>query len=530
MSANKSHTLRGIRPLLLATATCALLLHIIVQLLTVRTGYGVEDYLGWVNSDAVEAMHHEWRHYGVSFLAVTYAVFDTVAFMPLYGALLFALADKFLLAVAKDRSPENATEIKVSLPRKYWLSSVFYGLLIFLLAVDLVENFSGLVRTSALVGWGSWLGVLLSGCGLLGVLLAVRKYCYEWWNEFVTFTKDLDRKQIYWVLLATAGFSAIGLCTQKQLWSTPLVWAHHIKFSLIVGDGFHFGIATIYLVLLTGLILAWFFGFCFDAQKAQSEQDNQNDTEKPVTKAYEARSKFRHAFGDMLVRSRYVFFALIVFTGLALVMNQGRDVLYSVADQPSAWRSLAVFGISSIAMWSFGFACWLWTRSVCLMQSPATPSIEKCHPVTLEDRLAKDWARLLGLMPALLFVLLCAATMRDALWAEKTGAVWFIGSFTVAALVGGFSFIWLHIRDEEPHFFNYMTFDAWHEAAQKNGSPAGQGVKKIFQTAIAARYKLFGVITPFWLPFYAITAMFLCRLLPSSDIWPPMAIAIFCFH
>lgn len=528
-SSKKNPTsLKGIRPALLATVACFLVLNIIAQLLTVRTGYGVEDYLGWVNADAIEAMHGEWHEYKVSFLVVAYLLIDTMVFIPLYGYLFFALSDKFIISNAKDKSTGNSKPIDISSVRKLSLSSLLSGLLIFLLIVDLLENISGLLQFSARSYWADWAGgILFAGCVLIGVLAIVNRSLKTYKNDFINFILDLNFKWILSLLLICTTVSIFSCLKHSPL--TPLVWAHQIKSSVIVRDDFHLGFAVIYLLLLFGLILAWFFGFCFDAKKAQEEKKGYSEQNKPVTLAYEARSKFRRAIGHIIIRSRYVFFALIVFTGLALVMDQGRDVLYSIAYQPRAWQSWAIFGISSIGMWSFGFACWLWTRSVCLMQSPDSPNVGALLPITLEDRFAKDWARILGLAPALLFVLLSAATMRDALWAKQTEAVWFIGCFTVLGLVGGFLFIWLHVRDEEKHFFNCISFEEWHEVTKKNSHVEGEGIKYIIQNAISARYKLFGVITPFWLPFYAITAMFICRILPSDGIWPPTVIATFLF-
>ena len=105
---NEAKALGGIRALLLWVPFFALALHVIGMSLVVPRGYGIEDYLGWTHRDAVEAMNVIWREYvfvgpvNLTVGAGVYLALDTAVFMPLYGALFVALADKLLCATARD--------------------------------------------------------------------------------------------------------------------------------------------------------------------------------------------------------------------------------------------------------------------------------------------------------------------------------------------------------------------------------------------------------------------------------------------
>ena len=101
---------------------------------------------------------------------------------------------------------------------------------------------------------------------------------------------------------------------------------------------------------------------------------------------------------------------------------------------------LVVAAASAVAMWSFGFAAWLWSRSVCRMHAPSVARSGE-FPTSYEDRFARDLGRVAGLLPPALFVLLCGDTLHDAVMGgEREVAAWLAG-FIVLAVAGGFGFV-----------------------------------------------------------------------------------------
>ena len=161
--------------------------------------------------------------------------------------------------------------------------------------------------------------------------------------------------------MATLLCAAIALGTKTPF--SPVVWAHQIKGILIF----------VYSITLAILAVAWFFGFYFDAKrvpdKVKETTNVKEDKAQPVLRGYEERAAFRRSLGGIILRSRYVLFALFIFVGLSLVMNQGRDVLYSVASHELGPSSIIVLALSALGMSAFSFTCWLWSRSVSLILS-----------------------------------------------------------------------------------------------------------------------------------------------------------------
>ncbi len=497
-----SHSLGGIRPLALSTATFALLLYVLQQVLSIPTGFGIEDYLGWVDDGAIDEMAKQWKNYGVQGWAIAYLFIDTVLFMPLYGSLLLALSEKFLYAVARDavRGESNPQA-----PR--WLSWALVirtGMVFSLLLIDLVENVGGLLRMNA-PQWG-----LVALMGLALVVWVLQDWLKrlppprENGNDALSFWRQVVGVTVVLIVV----FVVFSLCTcdwRKELPLHPGAWSHYLKVSAFSS----FGVLDLYLFLLLALIAASFFGFFFDGPTATKT----DDAGASVRQGYTEAAAFRRAVGAIVLRSRYVLGALVVFAGLALVMNQGRDVLYSTASM-EGWpipKMIGVLLVSALGMWAFAFACWLWTRAVCLIRSPdVEKEPPKDAPVRPEDLFARDWARLLGLLPAVLLVLLCGATLRDAVWANNTTATWWLAIFAISALFFGWMFVWRHQKHNRRHYFNVADFEGWQDVARDG------------------EYRFLGLIPPFFLPFAAAAGMFLTRMGPLGD-WPPTAIATFLF-
>jgi len=508
--------LKGIRFLLLWVPLVALVLNVIGMSLTIPRGYGIEDYLGWVHQGAVSGMNDVWHEYALGpaslvTAACVYLAVDTAVLIPLYGALFLALADKFLCATARDGRPD-----------KQWPRSVVIGVVLALLLVDLIENLMGMVRLGpqGLVG-----GVLLTGVGaaLFGVVMRGR--WDEWWQAWPKFVQRMNRSQ---TTIAMAAWLVLGFVVAARSISHDqgLDGADAL---LVAGALAHvakqWGLIA-YAVLLAGLAGAWFFGLFIPNSRLAD---------------HEARASLRRAVGDMLWRCRYVWMALVVFAGLALFLNQGRDVLYSVAaiesdpaHEPDRIGGLFVAVVSAVGMWSFGFAAWLWSRSVCLIRSPQSKpeqdkqrSEKQIEALSYADRFARDLARFLGLLPPTLFVLLCSSTLHDAVMARKGGTALLLVLFIILAIAGGAQFVFTHIRDtDEKHFYDCDEFSDWYEKAE--GSTGSTALRH-------PRFQLFRRISPFWLPFYAAGGMFVCRLAavwmdaPSHGQWPPMVLATFLF-
>ena len=512
----RGSSLRGIRLLALWVGMLAVAFHVLGQVLTIPSGFGIEDYLGWAESTSSSAageLESAWIGYGVHWVAVIYLVLDTALFVPLYGALLLALSDKFILAISRDRALgfQNNDQISANWDWLQRWSSRLAAILILLIGIDLIENISGLIRMD------SWWWAIGSLIGLICVVVASAVVFSQWWGELLAYLRWLKWSTVAWtVVVATLLCAAIALGTKTPF--SPVVWAHQIKGILIF----------VYSITLAILAVAWFFGFYFDAKrvpdKVKETTNVKEDKAQPVLRGYEERAAFRRSLGGIILRSRYVLFALFIFVGLSLVMNQGRDVLYSVASHELGPSSIIVLALSALGMSAFSFTCWLWSRSVSLIRSPDTPESicpSKNDPARLSDRFAKDWARLLGLMPPVLFLLLCGATMRDTIWAENRVTVWVLCLFSVLATGFCLRFVFLHWRDKEKHFYNFQTFDEWHGDTYKykNGEKNEKHKK----------YKFLGFISPFWLPFFAIVFFFLSRSIPLIGNAPSTLISSMLF-
>lgn len=494
--------LRGIRYLLLWVPFWALMLNVLGASLTIPGGLGVEDYLGWAHPGAVEGMNSVWRGYALGPVPLTgvagaYLALDTAVFMPFYGALLLALADKFLCATARDGRQPNL-----------WLRPLVVGMVLVLLLADLVENLVGMGR----LGRAGFAGCLLATALMALPMAWALRGRWKWWlDELPAFLARLDGRRT--AIVVAAGLALGAAEAWRELGhDSGLAGADAVLAAGAFAHLIKTGALVLCAILLAGLAGAWFFGFCIP----------------PGGDAHEERARLRRAVGDMLLRCRYVWFALAVFAGLALALNQGRDVLYSVAAMETGaahqfgWvGGMVVFVVSAVGMWSFGFAAWLWSRSVCLMRSPQTAATTPTGALSHADRFARDLARLLGLLPPTLFVLLCGSTLHDALMAHKHGVALRMLLFIVAAIAGGAIFVYIHARDAGQRcFYDGYEFAEWDRLTRDRSHP---------------RFHLFRVITPALLPWYAAGAMFGCRLVAVGveaaglGPWPPMVLATFLF-
>jgi len=134
------------------------------------------------------------------------------------------------------------------------------------------------------------------------------------------------------------------------------------------------------------------------------------------------RAVLRRDMADIVWRSRYSLFFIAFFATIAVVMNQGPDVLVGLT-QP-AGRSLIV-NLGAIlatigAVWLFAFATYLWPRILLRTRrpssSPALPS------PAASQTMAKWCARLLGATPMLLLTILSGHAAQAAFSASAQAA------------------------------------------------------------------------------------------------------------
>lgn len=149
-SSGKSVQGVGLAQLLLLTAVVGLVLAMLQGLTHVTSGYGIEDFLGWVDQGAIDQMKALWQDTfarialpGLHWVPQLYLIIDTAVFMPLYGLLLLAIGDYFAYRVTRRFTLRWA-------PMRWWVCHQFGALAGVLLLVDYVENAVGFARLDAL--------------------------------------------------------------------------------------------------------------------------------------------------------------------------------------------------------------------------------------------------------------------------------------------------------------------------------------------------------------------------------------------
>lgn len=535
-----------------ALVSAGMIMLLLRSMLYVRTGWGVEDFMGWADEGAAgpsAALLELWRHCQVLWLARLYMALDSIAFVPIYAA--FFLKTGRVLAEALDNDTGRPTPAG-----RRWFA-VFWVPVLMLVAVDLLENLAGVSRTG---GWGVLMGSIALGMGVAGVLgLAA--------------LED-------WKIPAHRGALVVGLLLLVSLLAGMLFWtqacagvdgaswrgrvgcaAHHSKSWLIVAV----------LVVLAAGGICWLFGVVLSTHVGVA-----GNPERALR-----RADLRAAIFDCLVRSRYVLAALALLAGLTVVMDQSRDVIASTASfvprfftmiqvdwggAPAPvpgtaidWSGVLwllcgsgmVFGLSIFGLALLVFACWLWTRSVCHLRSagqrPAVVGFEPAHDGNRhEDVFARDWARVLALVPVLLVVLLCGNVLQDLAKAQTgtgthagAGAGWLacllpsvgVVAFAVLAVFVGGRFIWR--RGERASTGGYYDCIDWKEWSTRAGLMDATAHASAAQGARPAdlKYHFFGRITPYLLPMVALGFVFFCRwvdVLPgrTGDYFPSMAFPV----
>jgi hypothetical protein len=546
-----------------AAAVVALALYLAGALLRVRSGHGLEDFLGWTaarDEGAVGAIIQVWAQSPRLWVAYLDLGLDSAAFVPLYVMLLLSWAE--ILTEARRR---KGTTVRERLPFLVLAVPV-----VALAVVDLVENGFGLAHLGNL---GLAVAVLApaAGLGWLWWLDRTRKLLPRvgWWG--------LGAGLVVGLGFASAGFlrgTACRLDSGSSIWQLGCA-AHRAKGWLAVTS-----------VLFVAISAAsWVFGGHLRLAVSPDEwkQASEAERQKKLTPLRAERARFRAALWDVMGRSRYVLLALALVYGLFVRMDQGRDVVYAVASAAfakgaGAW---AVFGTvvaclaTAIAVWLLMFSCWLWARSVCQLQAPGSAPIGEAakehgasperrteegdaSPDAPEDVLARYWARALASIPAVLLVMLCAGTIQDIVtapsavttttihWLRPVLVVMALGVLTVGvglAFLAGRSHApapsaeSAGARARKPGYYNCLSLREWGElVGLKRGTSASDeknAEKKDEEKE--ARWKKYriGPLTPRWLPWFLCGFMLLLRALDvftggrwSESSFPTTALAV----
>lgn len=490
-------------PLAMASVTGLLLFSLLLlgTLLTTPSGYGLEDFLGWGSMQtgaAAPALLALWDALGLRWLAQLSLLLDSLAFVPCYAATLGLLTRALVNALLRDRAADEPPDPEFS--RGRWQQALVWPLLALVL-VDLVENALGQLRLGA-VPWTVGLAALALALVVYGLTGALSFIVRHWHRRALAGGLVLGLAVVY-----LQGALQVNACLPgaDSAWLWP--WragldgygcaAHHGKRALL---------ALVALGLLI-LLLLWLFAVLV-----------RND---PGLQAQRAR--LRAAIGDMLLRSRYVLIALALMAVLCLAMDQARDVVYAAltAGGQSGWMApLLVLAIGAAAGWCFAFSAWLWTRSACEIASAAMPP----RPLAdLSDRVARDWARLLGLAPLLMLAVLALLVCGDAIKGayagvgrpgkpEQAGALALAAaglSYVYIALL--LAFVWDRMRQPAADglYYNARERASW--------LPAGRG------GVAPAKYKLWGVLAPQRLFALSLWGFFAARAIDLGGVAPPLA-------
>jgi hypothetical protein len=243
------------------------------------------------------------------------------------------------------------------------------------------------------------------------------------------------------------------------IWVLPMV--SHLKWWAMVAVGF--------FLLPVPLLWFWGLGQFYTLDRATEEKDRE-------------RQRLRVGLYEVFWRSRYTTVGLLVYAVAMLGFDQTRDVITFLADSVSldqasgntvggaAWVwgvVLLLFSLSSVMMLSH--MSWLWPRVLCRIHAPRFEAVRKKTSskkgLSAEEegrgaegpaagywpddvqRMAEWWPRLLGLMPYMIVIHLCALAARDAV---RVNALHLVVTLFVMilglAVVGSLWVYWHHER------------------------------------------------------------------------------------
>ena len=418
---------------MLLVLVLAMLALLVLQIVLGLPGdLGAEDFLGHGRADLalMRSVAEAWDQlllvqWGpiratLRLAAWLYFVLDTVFLLPLYGV--------FLLEVA--RRIDAASEQR-GWPQGRRAALLVAAITLLLMAVDLVENTSGLVKLG-LTGMSAWLYWLYWPSALAAPLLAWR--LWQRGTEGRLVLERLHRLGGFWSRMPTLlrGLAGVAmLVTIGLLLAAPFDGA--LGAVLAIGAASHLAklalLAALALIFLA-LLLTWIYA---------------SDGPGP------GRASLRRGLADIVWRTRYVLTALVLLVGMTLVSDQCRDVMIGVADglfvwPQAVWAWLAL-ALSVVAVWAMSFSCWLWARLACRMPGPGRDPLLPTVESALRDA-AQGMARLLGVLPLLAAALLAALAARDAIWAgmrlreAQVASPLVLLVFGLACVLGGLLFLW----------------------------------------------------------------------------------------
>lgn len=476
----------------------ALLLVILKAALTLPSGYGIDDFLGFIDSGAVAAAHSKWAAdttgafplllaYGIAYLAI-----DLALFIPFYTVTSLRVGywlDKRLRGAESDKFTE-----------RHWLVQCAAVATAVLVPIDLVETTIGSIK----LGQPLW-GLGAAALGIIILVIGVR----------LDAVRHADRKVLGWAatisLVVVLLISAIGrdwvACGGGEWWLGLGCVAHRAK---------EYPIALMFLAPLAGMLL-WLAGL-------QGKEE---------TKA--RRTQLRAAIGDIVVRSRYVLAILAILTGLLFFGGQSRDMLVGMLTDTSSDHPVLTWAailISLAALWTLSHSCWLWGRVACRVPGPQISGVVPGRNRYIEA-FAKYWARALGVVPLLIFAQLASMTLHDLVVARANEGAGTLLIAAIAGLVFGAIFI-IRREDVREQQREWQREQAVQERYFDDPSVVKLGRLRLTdENWEGPRYNFwFGFKrAPVWLPIASLAAMIVCRLPGSLGLlgWPPLAFASILF-
>lgn len=496
----------------LAVVTVGVTLQLMAAVLQVPGGWGIEDFLRWVDipSDAPgREIREQWAHANIRLFADLYMALDTLLFVPAYAVFLLVISRAIASRLAAD-STKAFDELSQPDTVRNWRALLAIPT-IALVAADLVENAFGIVRLAP-SSYVVLLVLIVPAFAILASFDLLRRSLKE-----ITLLEVIGGL----VLAALACGLGGGISDHCRVPST-----HHWVLPDSIGCAAHrgkfhlLGIAVLAIVIGVGL---WLFAVMVDRLRPELRRQ---------------RSELRSAIWDIFVRSRYVLATLVLLTGLVLGLDQAQDVMYAVASAPwpdlgaesqsSGWAgTLLVYALASMSVWALSFACWLWTRSVCIVVSPSRATRVVPGPA---DLIARHWARLLGLIPYAVVFFLCLGVIMDCSQAsyaaialhKPTGAydgiILSVVTFAITTIVLGLVYVRIRVIKTETLYYNAVEWREWATNAEFVGGMQKNGA--------IHKYRLLGVVTPYALPFIVLAGAFACRtvdLYPGAGIVPSMA-------
>lgn len=231
-----------------------------------------------------------------------------------------------------------------------------------------------------------------------------------------------------------------------------------------------------------------------------------------------SRAQLRVLVADIAWRTRYVMAMLLLFAGLTIVMDQGRDVMVALTNSLPGWprtepfRTLVLYAIlliTTLSVLAFSYCCWAWSRI--MLRAPRTG--ETLPWSAAAALFAGWWERLLAVAPVLVAAWLCGLAARDAIRAGEhdTAIVLLLFAAALLCLIAAILFL------------GKWDLRRCYAASPGNGSFVDE-VKQ--DTYRILRLRCAPVAIPVAALVLAAGLRFLYVYIPSFDNHPPAALAI----